>query len=392
MTSTPASIGVGFFMLILLLLVAIGLVIALRGRARAVVVGSILAVLVLVFLGLFVGRETHVASERFVQQRAIANLSTAIAVSPDAQPWSSQAGPEFLADVYPSAADAAAALARSMVAELNNPYRPEVIVVAGPAEADVLGRVAVALREADAAQAVEVNPKAVKAPEPAEEHTRTALLMVEQVTQQASPQPAGFVQVHTGNGSARTARYVEKPWLANLDLFQSREPGRRWIVAGSDRACSDSHMAEELALRIAATRLAEEVCAAGPGIPGRGVPGNRPEGLNAAIAAQLQRQGLVADRFAQVFSRPYGGVYQGWVLVSARPEEIHRVAQGLMAPVRQAKQSLLARTLSVAALLAVIGLLYLFLSIATRGYYVRSLRVVAIILAVIGVLFVISIV
>jgi hypothetical protein len=331
-----------------------------------------------------------------------------------------EADPQFLADVYPSVAAAAEALVGKLALDANAAGRHcDVIYVSGSASDDVLERAREALQRAGVAQAVEIAAGSTR-PAQVEGQRITGAVRVEEIVQgqrtdslegrqrqgrvvlsyedhgrintnvsgswSTSDGQSGSADAN-GMSSTRSVGFVEKRWLSDQNALATADPQRRWIVAGSDRPCSDSHMADDLALRLAAARLSADIRAALARTPA----GERPlaqmtaEDLQAQIAAELQRQGLVADRFMQLFHRPYGNVYQGWVLVGATPAQLDGLAQNLLAPARQARQTLLARLLSVAGILAVMGLVYVFLNAATRGYYVWSLRIAAIILAAAGV-------
>lgn len=79
-------------------------------------------------------------------------------------------------------------------------------------------------------------------------------------------------------------------------------------------------------------------------------------------------------------------MWQHWLLVEASAGKVHHLAARSWSRRKTRRDTWLWRGLSLAGVVGVVLLVYLFLNLATRGYYVWSLRIAAAVLTVIGVL------
>ena len=363
--------------------------------AHAIVVLIVLIVLILVGLiaGLYVvGRPVRV--------RQIGSDTTAPAAV--GTPWIPAEHDGFIAEVYPSEPAAAEALARRLgSAWLAGPDRPETIsrvTVVGSAGVESLHRAADGLRSLDAidnvAMAGEVATTGAE-----ESGAQTARVRIDLADDgvspvavttsggQPGPQRSGTLRgLLDGAGveTSRTVAFVEKPWVADLAGFIARNPGRHWLVAAADRASTSQDEATRRAVEVASAMLESRVREAlGRHDPGLSQRAANSRWLRSRIQAQLESNPrYVADRFAQRFDRPYGAVWQQWLLVDGSQAKVTVLARNIAGGARQGRGLWVRRIFSIAALAAVIFVVYLFLNAATRGYYVWALRVAGVVLGV----------
>ncbi len=342
--------------------------------------------------------------------------------------WPVENDPKFKPDVYPSVETAARALATEAAETLDRvvpreeaPTRIQIFGDAGP---DALHAAAAVLTRPGPGPIVTVEaipPKRGPQTRPADGWTVRMLFEVPPITKSGMTTRIHRATVHSGSGSlrmrvegpagefTRSVRFVGKPWAENFAEFVSRNPQRRWVLATSAQPCTSQYDAERRALQDAAKKLLPEIRRhlRVRRHPGRG-SGARPstEEMLAIIEATLrdhQSKGIVVDRFAQRFVRPYGQVWREAVLVDASSDSISRVANTLDREVRhrqrsyeheirEQKRSWLERGLSIGALLVMVCLLYLFLNTATKGYYLWSLRTGAVAVVIAGALAVLALI
>ena len=101
---------------------------------------------------------------------------------------------------------------------------------------------------------------------------------------------------------------------------------------------------------------------------------------------------VITDRFVQRFQRPFGDVWQVWILVD-RSQMAERVTHPIAmeghsnrAVATSEHRVWATHILSLVGIVVVILAAYLFLNAAPRGYYAWALRIAAAVLALIGVL------
>jgi len=297
----------------------------------------------------------------------------------------------FLADVYPSAAQAARALARQSAksAESVSEGGLPMLRVTGRAPREMLEQVAEVFRGEALARKVEVSEaSALAATQPRSGSEVLCALRVDAGEQ-------GGVQLVLSGPTGqvtRTARFVTKPWAANFARYVSESAGSH-VLAQSRWLCSSFTEADQAARDDAAGQLmvhfrqSIERAIAG----GRLGPGDRPSDneLRRLIGVELRRGGLVTDRFTQRFRRPYGDVWRQSLLVDSSPKTVDPLAAAVVSQTaghRSAVVSSWARiATSIGGLALLIFVLYLVLNAATKGYYVWVLRVAAAALVVAGI-------
>ncbi len=324
-------------------------------------------------------------------------------------PWRVEIDPKFKPDVYPSARsaarDLAAEVAESMPKILPGDEAPEVIQIFGRADPEVLHAAAEALvrRMPTTKMLVEAVPLGSGAGA-GRTDPKTVRVELDVPWRSSGHRNVGRYSLQESGGSlrmqakgasgalTRSARFVEKLWVANFAEFVGRNPKSRWILAQSQQPCIDQHEAEQQALEDAAAKLLGEVSdrlgrEGGRSWPASGLPVTSRH--QDAIVAQLQGEGFVVDRFAQSFLRPYGRVWRQAVLIDASDDNIERLAVVCAGRIRALQASWARQAASIGGLLLVICLVYLFLNAVTKGYFSWPLRAAAVAVVIIGALVVV---
>ncbi len=168
------------------------------------------------------------------------------------------------------------------------------------------------------------------------------------------------------NGSVLT-EWVDKPWIEDLPAYRSSlaalgERGDLLVGYSSGLAATPADAQREAmasAAEVLRTELAKRV-------PGAALPD--------PAALEVSAQRATRDMFVQQLRRPYGDVYRAAVLVDLSTDAL--ASQRL-----DNVKGTLARAVG---LLLLTVLVYLFLNAATKGYYVWSVRLVAVAVAVVG--------
>ncbi len=108
--------------------------------------------------------------------------------------------------------------------------------------------------------------------------------------------------------------------------------------------------------------------------------------LEAVITDALRSGRLIVDQYLTRTNKPYGSLWTCYLLIDRSPLALDPVVQRVY-KASQAHVTLeKTKWLSIAALAAVIVLLYAFLNAATKGYFVWRLRSVALLIAIAAVL------
>lgn len=179
------------------------------------------------------------------------------------------------------------------------------------------------------------------------------------------------------------AAYVEKPWVEDFTGFVNQRPSQNWLIARSPDPCLSESEASSKAVAQATNHVFMLVRA-------RLRQGRWGDYTDARLRELIQHQlvtnkQLVPDKFLQRAQRHYGGVFRQAILVDlSRPNLDHLIALSRQEVVER-KASFVATLVSAGALFLVVYLLYLFVNSMTRGYFVWSLRMVAVTVLVVGV-------
>ena len=186
-----------------------------------------------------------------------------------------------------------------------------------------------------------------------------------------------------GGRKQASAQFIRKKWAAQFTAFVNESGYQNWILARSGAACTSAAEARRDALHSAATQLLPQVRAsmqrliASRSLRAGVIPDSRE--LLHRIKVTLQDGTFVQDRFLQCFSRPYGKLWRESLLINADEGPVarvsHSVAQHRATRTVRARRSWLTKAGSMAALGLLIVVVYLLLNAATKGYYVWSLRI-----------------
>lgn len=302
----------------------------------------------------------------------------------------------FLADVYPSPATAAEALAANLAPAVPTVAGEQaelpVIRLRGRACAAVLAKAAQALQARALARRVEIDRASLfegASPAPAD--------VVVCEVQADDDERQGEVRMTLsgpGGQASRTARFIRKPWAADPGTYVAADTANTWVFADCGDCRPTLAEAEHDALDDAAAQLMPHVThairrevAAGR-LDRRGL--DRTSLLRQLLVGELRRGTLVADRFAQRYARPYGDVWRSYLLVNASPKVVDPLALRIGTQVAGQETARVSRglrgVLSLAGLAVLVLVVYLLLNAATKGYYAGVLRLVAILLAGAGTL------
>jgi len=177
--------------------------------------------------------------------------------------------------------------------------------------------------------------------------------------------------------------FVDKPWMEDFSSFASSKPLEQFIVARSWETCTSPVEARNQALQDAAVRLQQKV--------GKKwiIPG-----VEEALAVgprEVEDGGFIADLFLQSFDGVSGKFWRHALLINASPEKLHWLDARMSRMARSTRMSWARMIFSAVGVLVVILVTYLFLNMATKGYYVWSLRIAGTVLAIVGIVSVILI-
>ncbi len=350
--------NLGFFEIVLLpLILLIAAAIFCKGPWRRflqiVLVASFLTVLVLVVLSLFFSVRQVPVVESIPQ-----NYSESA--------WLDLAEPEFPADVYPSVSLALKGLIGSLGSYVNSPRDINIYIEKSSAlEPTMLIEETVdsAVRAWDNARQVHTFERL---PSPADDS-----LMLDVAVSEYDGE-AGTLCLHLlGGGTDVTVstRFVNKPWLEDFGRYQARHPQIQYLIAQSTQpALSESEAVElawEHALIIVNHRLNLKTTA----------------DTQPLTIEDLQRCNIPIDQFSQSFQRDYSKIYRHLILLELSPGKIQQFRDLHAHRAALERQSILRQIFSLAGMVLLIFLVYLFLNAATRGYYVWMLRIVAVLAA-----------
>jgi hypothetical protein len=183
-----------------------------------------------------------------------------------------------------------------------------------------------------------------------------------------------WITAPKGQAACNTC-FVDKPWFDNFAQFVDRRPHERWILAQSPTPCTDSGEAEYEARCDAVRKLTPDVQRKLNGRfrwPWSPFAGSGDSRQKATIQCSLDN--CIVDRFVQGYPRPYGTVWRTAILINASDRTIELLASACERQMRSERRGVLGTVASVGGLFLLICLVYFFLNVVTRGYYVRALR------------------
>jgi hypothetical protein len=209
--------------------------------------------------------------------------------------------------------------------------------------------------------------------------------LVQYVPAQSSETPmvaSGQLDINLSGptGSVRIPiRFTEKPWLEDFATFASTRPQQAFIIARSLGACTSESEANQQALDDARARLTEAISQQGRWLSDR-LP--KPQ----ITVTDVLQNGFVVDRFAQGFEATVGKVWRQALLIDVSGPKLAQLANQKAREFRQVKMTWARMGFSAVGVVVLIGVIYFFLNMATRGYYEWSLRIAGVVLAIVAVL------
>jgi len=390
-------------LLLLLVLVIVAVILLLvklctGGHWAAAVVTVLLLLLVAALVGVVGLRLDAPLAARRVDTATVPAEQSALTVPEQTGPsiWLPGIEDRFQADVYPSKRSAVRALGLRIdkpvrqVLEGRTPSR--IIIFEGSHERSLL---------TEFGQALAGNfPETewVVAPETAAVHEAEAGVRLDFTDLDRQPIPwqgparqvtSGTVQATVLAADKRATaatRFAEKPWIEDFSSFLSAHthPGTHFMLVRSTESCVSEAQANSQAIQNACAHLTEvlvERLRRKPG-PFARIRGEWPP-LRVS-SAELLEGDFIVDRFVQSFDGTAGKIWRQALLIDASPDKLKRLAAQKAAQARVAKRTWAGMLFSVGGLLVLIIAVYAFLNAATRGYYVWSLRIAGIVLALIG--------
>ncbi|MBN2376735.1 MAG: hypothetical protein JXD22_10050 [Sedimentisphaerales bacterium] len=166
---------------------------------------------------------------------------------------------------------------------------------------------------------------------------------------------------------SRTIDFTEKPWSENYSDFVNQFPQHHWAIVRSHQACTSPNQATQQADNAARQYIIQKI---------------RDQGMlkqNEPLTIALDD--FVQDRFVQSLDGSAGRIWREAILLDISPEKLQKLNKSVHQTRTIHRRSLLAKTFSAAGLLVLICLVYLFLNAATKGYYLWSLRIAAVVIA-----------
>ena len=179
-----------------------------------------------------------------------------------------------------------------------------------------------------------------------------------------------------GRQTTINARYVEKPWVNDFSAFLNNRPDSRFIIAKSSESCLSESEANHQAMENACAQVSQMLERAS----------GRLSGVPATLLSQVNSNdvlegGLVLDRFVQGFEGAAGKIWRQALLIDASADKLTQLARRKADMIRAKKVTITRTASSIAGLVVLIIVVYVFLNAATKGYYVWSLRIAGVVLA-----------
>ncbi|EMI53406.1 membrane protein [Rhodopirellula sallentina] len=329
---------------------------------------------------------TTVAGSRSSQHTADDRLAArglepvVVSAYPQSRPgqWSSMNHDEFRANLYPSLLEAAEPLAQQTADELKeaewftsseNPTRQVVHVVGEPSFRDEQLGFRSAFSKALEQELKDTDVIAIESDaqpkNPADSPNAQPILIrlsadYEQ-TSRSRPWDPGTMDapgrvsavVTSDRGSLETRlRFVDKPWVHNLDQVVSAFPSKKFVVGYSDTLASTEAEARESAIANARSQV---------------------DVRTRYGAMVVLDDSHVIDRFAQKLSRPYGNVWREAVLIDLEDLSVNSTAAAANATVSRGESERHSTIFAAVLLILTTMIICLIANFLTQGYHRKSI-------------------
>lgn len=320
--------------------------------------------------------------------------------------WAPGVEREFSADVYPSRLAAARSLGLRMDASLRKTVGEpnasvEMIIFQEGAGRDFVAEFTRSLEEKmpDLKHSVEADSRNIRPGEVGVTFRLDASTYVVNYSQdsrgdaryakfESGPVESGGIVASVFTTDRRVSvetRFIEKPWVEGFAAFASTRPGEQFVVARSVGTCTSESEANQQALEDARGQIAELV--------------SRSFKWQPAVLPQPQitptdilRGGFIVDRFTQSFEGSAGRIWRQAMLIDVSGSRLAQLGNQKAREVRSERMSWARMGSSAVGVIVLIGVIYFFLNMATRGYYEWSLRIAGVVLAVVAVISVLMVV
>lgn len=202
---------------------------------------------------------------------------------------------------------------------------------------------------------------------------------------QDSTQIVATASTATDRRASAEARFIDKSWVDGFGAYASARPGESFIIARSGGTCTSESEANQQALDDARSRLTEAL--------GRETGRSLADlGRPAISTTDVLNGGFVVDRFVQSFDTSTGKVWRQAMLIDVSGPKLSQLANVKVHQTREVRMTWARMALSSVGVLLLIGAIYFFLNMATRGYYEWSLRIAGVVLAVVAIVSILMIV
>lgn len=326
--------------------------------------------------------------------------------SPPAPIWSEGIEQQFAADVYPSQTAAARALGRQSIILLRtmttDGQMPATVQIFGRTDphkltAETLHAIADGIRSDESVERVLVETVPIAIAESIYANDPQAVgieVSLPKFSHATFPfQNSNHTAVTSGTLSltlknqernlTSTANFFEKSWAQNFAAFINQDH-RPWRIARSQSTCTDENDAQQQAIADACRQVTaimqqwfQQQKILLPDINFNPI--------------DLEQAGIIADRFTQSFQGSAGRIWRQALLLDFSPEKLMPLIDKYQHSLAAKKQTWFNTAITLLGLLGLICLVYLFLNIATRGYYTWALRCVMLILLALGIVLILFI-
>lgn len=171
--------------------------------------------------------------------------------------------------------------------------------------------------------------------------------------------------------------FSDKPWLEDFSGYVSERPDRQVVVARSREACTDENEARQQAIQDTCNQLS-----AVAGQKWEPIPGRSPLTVS---SQDVQEGGFILDQFVQSFDGSAGRIWRQAMLIDASAEKLAWLNNRKAAEMQGERATWARMMASAFGVLVVIVAAYLFLNMATKGYYEWALRIAGTVLAIAGI-------
>jgi hypothetical protein len=322
----------------------------------------------------------------------------------DTQPaiWSPGIQEQFKASIYPSEESAVRYLGRRVIDQILylSGDQPKKSILFFTREADhkqLLMELAEAYQESDFNNEVQWSV-AVGEPNLSDDQIGVEIIVAVEASGSVSwpVKPGGLhsltsgivtLQVIMGEQKSNfSARYVTKPWMTDFATFLNTQTSGNYIIAKSNESCISNQQANQQALNNIASQLTQMLYQNGM------IPRNT--GINVSYS-DVTGLNIITDTFVQSFEGSAGEIWRQANLIDIDDIKLSHLASKVMARHRSSSvaeaqtRSIEQRRIKTHILagfgaILLIVLVYFWLNAATKGYYTWSLRVLAIILIIVG--------